>query len=180
MKYLSIVNMLLLLIICSCRKVSDFDWLQYESTAIINDSILWEANTAWFVEEEDEKLFVWLNHSINLSGHLAGREAIRIKDFPFQKGKHNLEYRRLGEKDGVPTAYFNTFAADGDVVSGSYELLEKEFFNNYIQIDSILADSSHIEGRYQLAFLISKPNPPNPDTLIITNGEFKAISTIYQ
>lgn len=155
-------------------------WDAFSSQASLNSSTQWEAQRCWAAELNSGKSIIQLAY-YNQFGEL--REKIRIRDFDLR-----LDTIPLTAAWGIwtsdfyePTAHFNTYAADGDAATEYYDLYNKEGFKNYLKINRISADTSEIEGEYQLFFVIS-PNSPSkfdesrPDTLIFTNGTFAARS----
>jgi len=174
---------ILLFAICSCSKNDEgIDWSNYQSTALLNDTISWSAEQCWFgpyVPVKNE-IGINLNHS-NSFGEL--REQIVFSKLPLTVEKIPLKYIRRGSPVVEPIAAFNTFTSDGDAATEGYDLLERlsidNYIDNYITIDWISEDSTEISGTYQLTLIISQKSPPKliesrPDTLVYTNGTFKA------
>lgn len=80
--------------------------------------------------------------------------------------------------DSFTNAHYHSMLAYD--IGGDYYDLVADGFDNWISIDVIDKDTTHILGRYNLAFTIadssSPPLYPNkPDTLYYRNGTFTAV-----
>ncbi len=170
---------LFLFLVCSCSKNEEgVDWSDYQSIALLNDTLNWKAERCWFAPytKGSNEVGLHLKH-FNQFGEL--REQIYVAKFLLRIGKIPLKYRQPGTPTIEPTSRFFTYAADGDALTETYDLLEAEGIDNHLIIDWISEDSTEVIGTYELTFVISEFSPPKfiesrPDTLTYTNGQFKA------
>lgn len=169
----------IILFCCACNKEElepKIDWSVYQSEAVLNDSLRWYADVSWTSKLNSGKRIIQFDV---FNEYRELREKIRIRDFNLKVGDIPLSYGWRGSDPKEPSAYFDTFIADGDASTEFYDLFDKEGFDNYVKINHISADSLEIEGEYQLFFVISEDSPSKfdktrPDTLAFTNGVFKA------
>ncbi len=187
MKYTYLVMTLIIFCLCSCKKEEEgcyldlcVDWEVYTSQSTLNNTTPWKAQHVWFGDLNSGKKIIHLNFA-NEFGYL--REKIRIREFDLALGTIPLTagWGVSPPYSDEPSAHFNTFTADGDALTEFYDLYDKEGFENYITINRISADTSEIEGEYQLFFVLSLDSPSKldeyrPDTLVFTNGIFTARS----
>ena len=176
----------ILFLFSSCSKQDDqncylnlcVNWEDYQSQATLNNDIPWSAQHCWFGDLNNGKTIIHLDFS-NQFGEL--REKIRIRDFDLRSESIDLtaawgiwtpDFRE-------PTSHFDTYVADGDASTEFYDLFDSEGFENYVKIIHISGDSLEVEGEYQLFFVLSQDSPSKfdesrPDTLIFTDGVFRA------
>jgi hypothetical protein len=94
----------------------------------------------------------------------------------------NILYSRLGLAQDYPTASLRF--KDDDALIETYHLLEDA--DNWLIIDKVSADSTKVEGRFQMSFITSREiylnnererwdDPNRPNILHFTNGEFRAV-----
>ncbi len=172
-----------LILLSSCEKYGMIDWGRYRSTATLNGNKEWTANKCWFdyYGSRGDVVYLLLDYTNN---HGLVRERIAFVFYRDILGTTLLKHEKRGGEIAArkPSSYFDTFGEDLYRYTGTgiYDLFEKEGFENYIRIDRISEDGKEIEGVYQLAFVISQGSrppeldPSRPDTLIFTDGVFKA------
>ena len=170
----------LVLLGTSCDKEDDPqgpDPAIHFATAKVN-GIDWKSTQAFYSATPQVNDFTTVFFSTsNEAGIL--RQQIRFKflNFPLQDTAL-LTFVRRGSVDNLrPTAYVDTFVADGDATAEGYDILDNEDYSSWLHIDS--QTQEELRGTFELHFLISpdtpaKADPAAPDTLHFTNGAFEA------
>lgn len=155
------------------------DWEGYTSLSLINGDSEWEAKHCWFGNLNNGTTII---HLSRLNDACFLREDIRIANVALELGKVKISsnWPFVGGMRDSLQAIFDTYVADGDAGSEQYRLYEIENFDHYLEIDFISESRNIIEGSYQLYFVLDPNGPPKlsgperPDTLIFTNGRFRA------
>jgi len=173
----------LAIILCvyfSCSKDSEIcylnsciDWEEYSSHSLLNYSVGWNAQYAWFGNANVDSTFTF-NFQIT-NEFLELRESITITDIDLTLDTIVLfpNTRILEENHGKPSARYSTFVADGDAITSLYRLNSDSL--SYIAISTIDKDTLEISGAFELHFLVDVgADLPLPDTLNFTGGMFAA------
>jgi hypothetical protein len=75
----------------------------------------------------------------------------------------------------IEYATFYTLLLDGDVFGNSYKVIEN--YQNYFEINQFDEIKNEFTGKFTIAFVVDsldKNEQSTPDTILISNGEFKA------
>lgn len=164
------------LLLTGCQKESIFDEYGFygEGTAWLNGNP-WNGITGVFRAkrfcEPDTCVAVKLLY-INQSGALRGD--ITLDFIPLQTGKYALGYTSPTWEDVRYKLTYSTWASDGDVLTGIYDIFEQND-ENYVEITELNRKTGDIKGRFQAVVVrdsLWTLSGATPDTIRITDGSF--------